>query len=127
MTFEVIAVVIRQFMPWALLVADSFGCEREGIVWGWSPCFFIMTHIDSVPQNIQLVSNLLCSYWSTTSEYPSVLSRSFSHLKVFRILLDGVENNGTSQLSQQGQRMRHISKENRRMRERGHQSNQTKE
>ena len=32
MAFEVVAVVIRQYMPWALLVADGFGCEREVIM-----------------------------------------------------------------------------------------------
>ena len=52
-----------------LLVADSFwvanGERLRGVI---LPSFFVMTHMDSVTQNIQLVSNLLQSYWLSTSE-----------------------------------------------------------
>ena len=44
MAFGVVAVGIRQRMPWALLVADIFGCEREVTMWGWS---LLLLHYDS--------------------------------------------------------------------------------
>ena len=60
MISEVVVIVIRQYALknclWHIYV---FGCEKETTMWGDHSCFFIMTHIDSVKQNIQLVSSLL--------------------------------------------------------------------
>ena len=73
-------------MPEDLGVAGVFGLRRErkgekgecsdhrGVV----SFIFIMTHIDSVIQNIALVSSLLYSYWLSTSKSPTS-SKSINH------------------------------------------------
>ena len=71
-----------------LLVADVFGCEWGVGMWGCS--FFIMIHVDGVTQNIQLVSSLLQSYWSSFPENLYLLE--VSRLPIFRILLYGTVN-----------------------------------
>ena len=61
------------------------------------PAFVLfMAHINSVIQNIQLVSSLLYSYCSTTSEELYILG--FNHLSANRILIVGMIYNGTSHL-----------------------------
>ena len=64
---------------YALRVVDGIGCKKEVTCGGGHPFFFIMTHINGVTQNIQLVSSLLYSYWSTTPEYPYLLEASTSY------------------------------------------------
>ena len=65
---------------------------------GVHSCFFIMTHIDCVTQNIRLVSKSTLIILGTYFQIPAVSSRSFDHRTASRILLDAkvTVNNGTS-------------------------------
>ena len=56
-----------------------------------SACFFSMTHVDSITKNIQLLSNLLYSYWLPTSEYPTS-SRSINHVYTLYTSLETTVN-----------------------------------
>ena len=62
-----------------LLVADVFECEWIVAMWGCS--FFILIHVDGVTQNIQLVSSLLQSCWSSFPENLCLLEAS--HFLIF--------------------------------------------
>ena len=68
-------------MPEDLHVADVLGCEEkyggEGeVTTEESSSFFIITHVDSEMQNIQLVYSLRYFYWLATSECPCLLEAS---------------------------------------------------
>ena len=52
----------------------------------WLYCFFIMTHVDSVTKNIQLLYILLYSYWLSISEHPKC-SRRIDHIHTFGVSL----------------------------------------
>ena len=79
MTFEVIAVVIRQYTLRNCLREISFGTKGKQLCGGGSSCFIIMTHINGVARNIQIFSSLFSTYLSSISENP-VSSRSFNSL-----------------------------------------------
>ena len=57
--FEVVAVLIRQYALVNCLWQMSLGAKEKWPCGGGQSFFFIMTHIESVTQNIQLGSSLL--------------------------------------------------------------------